>query len=49
MQNQELESTLISDGNGKSARKWFISLETQDQPVAVSLLMHECGGAGIVR
>jgi hypothetical protein len=49
VQNQELESTFISDGNGKSARKWFISLQTQEQPVAVSQLMHECGGAGIVR
>ena len=51
MENQELESTLISRGNGKSARKWFISLQTQDRPVAESPLMHEChgGGAGVVR
>ena len=49
MENHELESTLISHGNGKSARKWFISLQTQDRPVAESPLMHECGGAGVVR
>ncbi len=49
MENQELESTLISDSNGKSARKWFISLQTQDLSVAESPLMHECGGAGVVR
>jgi hypothetical protein len=44
---QELESTLVSDGNGESASKCFISLQTQDRPVAESLLMHECGGAGV--
>jgi len=49
MQQQELESTFISDGNGKSALKCFGCLQTQDRPVAVSPLMHECGGAGIVR
>ncbi len=49
MENQALESTLISHGNGKSARKWLISLQTEDQPVAESQLMHECGGAGVVR
>ncbi len=49
MENQELESTFITGGNGKSARKWFISHQTQDLPVAESPLMHECGGAGVVR
>ena len=49
MQHQELESTFISDGNGKSALKWFICLQTQDRPVAVSLLMHECGGAALAQ
>jgi len=49
VQHQELESTFISDGNGKSALKWFICIQTQDRQVAVSPLMHECGGAGIVR
>jgi hypothetical protein len=44
-----MASTLISDGNGKSASKWFISLQIQYRPVAESLLMHECDGAGVVR
>ncbi len=41
--------TGLSNGNGKSALKWFICLQIEDRPVAVSPLMHECGGAGIVR
>ncbi len=49
MQNQELESTFISDGNGKSARKWFLSLQIQVLPVAESLQFLECSGAGVMR
>ncbi len=40
MENQELESALISDGNGKSAREWFLILQILDQPVAESQRHH---------
>ncbi len=49
MENQELESTIISNGNGNSARKWFVSLQIHDRQVAESLRVHKCDGAGIVR
>ncbi len=43
MQNQELESTFISVGIGKCARKWSLSLQIKDRLVAESPQFHEWG------
>jgi hypothetical protein len=40
MENQGLESRIISDCNGKSARKWFLILQILDQPFAESPRHH---------
>ena len=48
LENQELESSFISDSDGLHTGKWFICVQILDRQVAQSPRLHQCGSAGDV-